>query len=363
MAELALHQFHQAQGGRFAQLNGCEVVADFGDVLAEHGALVESAGLLDLSFRGRICLTGTERVRFLHGQVTNDIKRLRAGTGCYAALTSAKGKFQSDLNIYLLEEELLLDFEPGLLAMVSERFEKYIVADDVQVVEVSSAYGLMSVQGPQAAQIVEGLGLARETPATPFHFIKIADPALGDIYVMNQPRLGSQGFDLFVPVGSLGVLAERVLAVVQAGGGRLCGWQALELARIEAGIPRFGADMDESNLPLECGIEQRAISYNKGCYIGQEVLNRIHTLGHVNKELRGLRLPGDLDLPMKGDKLFWSDKEVGYVTSAIDSPTLKAKIALAYVRREANQVGTELLLQTPNGKGKARIVGLPFRSE
>ena len=119
--------------------------------------------------------------------------------------------------------------------------------------------------------------------------------------------------------------------------------------------------MDETNLPLECGIESRAVSYNKGCYIGQEVINRIHTLGHVNKELRGFRLSDDLQtLPQRGDKLFLNGKEIGYVTSAVKSPALNANVALGYVRREANQIGTELVLRTASGESSAKIVELPF---
>jgi len=127
------------------------------------------------------------------------------------------------------------------------------------------------------------------------------------------------------------------------------------------GIPRFGVDMDETNIPLECGIEERAVSYKKGCYIGQEVINRIHSIGHVNKELRGLRLVNDLPaLPQRGDKLFYNNKEVGHVTSAVKSPALNAGVALGYVRREANQIGTELTLRTTVGESLAKIVELPF---
>jgi folate-binding protein YgfZ len=133
------------------------------------------------------------------------------------------------------------------------------------------------------------------------------------------------------------------------------------MARIEVGTPRFGADMDESNLPLECGIESRAVSYNKGCYIGQEVINRIHSIGHVNKELRGLRLADDLKtLPAKGDKLFHDGKEAGYVTGAVKSIALNANIALGYARREVNAPGTELALRSNAGETKAVVVELPF---
>ena len=317
---------------------------------------------MDLSFRSRICLTGADRVRFLHGQVTNDIKRLQVGSGCYAALVNAKGKMECDLNVYCLAEELLLDFEPGFTAPVTQRLEKYIVADDAQVVDVGSLYGLLSVQGPSAATVVNGLKMFDWLPATAFEFSKAADSALGEIYVANQPRLGASGFDLFVPAASIRNIAQRLVELAKTVGGRLCGWQALEIARVEAGIPRFAPDMDETCFPQECGIEARAISYSKGCYVGQEVLNRIHTMGHVNRELRGLRLVNGLQsLPVKGDELFHDGSKVGVVTSAVDSPVVGAKIALGFVRRSVAQVGTRLILRSTHGEVAAEIVELPFR--
>jgi folate-binding protein YgfZ len=373
MNPLPLHEFHHSLSARFSELNGAQIISSYGDVPAEHGALRESAGVLDLSFRSRICLTGADRARYLHGQVTNDVNRLRPGDGCYAAITTAKGKMESDLNIHALQDELLLDFEPGLTGNISQRLEKFIVSDDVQVVDVASLYGLLSVQGPKADAVVKALGIFPELPAKLFQSVKVSDAMLGDIYLMNLSRInwnasGAQGtertglgFDLFVPTDSLGAVADKLIAAAKSIGGRACGWEALEIARIEAGIPRFGADMDESNIPLECGIESRAVSYNKGCYIGQEVINRIHSIGHVNKELRALRLADDLKtLPVKGDKLFHGGKEAGYVTSAVKSPTMNASFALGYVRREANTVGTELALRTAEGEARALVTELPF---
>jgi folate-binding protein YgfZ len=361
MNPLTLHEFHHSLGAQFTELNGAEIVADYGDWLAEHAALHQSAGVIDLSFRSRICLTGADRVRFLHGQVTNDVKKLRIGEGCYAAVTTAKGKMESDLNIFALADELLLDFEPGLTEKISARLEKFIVADDVQIVDAAPHYGLLSVQGPKAAEVVRALNIFPEIPTQQLGSIKISDSTLGEIYLANNPRLGTSGFDLFVPNNSIGAVADKLIAAAKQIGGRACGWQAFETARIEAGIPRFGADMDETNIPLECGIESRAIVYNKGCYIGQEVINRIHSVGHVTRELRGLRLADDLKrFPQKHDKLFHAGKEVGYVTSAVKSPSLNAHIALGYVRREANQIGNELTLRTAAGESPAKIAGLPF---
>ena len=145
MNQLMLHEFHQSLGARFAELNGAQIVNDYGDWLAEHAALRETAGVIDLSFRSRICLVGADRARFLHGQVTNDVKKLRVGEGCYAAITTAKGKMESDLNIFALADELLLDFEPGLMEKISQRLEKFIVADDVQIVDAAPHLSLIHI--------------------------------------------------------------------------------------------------------------------------------------------------------------------------------------------------------------------------
>ena len=354
---LLLCELHRSLGANFCSVNEAEAVADYGDVRSEHTALLETAGVFDLSFRSRICLTGNDRVRFLHGQVTNDVKKLCVGEGCYSALTTAKGKIQSDLNIFALQDELLLDFEPGLTALVAQRLEKFIVADDVQIVDVTPHYGLFSVQGPKAEAVICSLTIFSEIPSQPLKSVKVSDATVGEIYLMNHARLGSTGFDIFVPLAAMSDIANKLIAAIKTIGGRACGWSAFEIAHIEAGIPRFGVDMDESNIASECGIEARAISYNKGCYIGQEVLNRIHSIGHVNRELRKLRLTADAKtLPERGDKLFLNEKEVGYITSAVLSPKQNCIVALGYVRREANVAGTELNLRSSSGESIAAVV-------
>lgn len=351
MTVLPLHELHHALGAAFTAVNGAEVVADYGDALAERAALRDSVGVLDLSCRSRLCLTGADRVKFLHGQVTNDVQRLRNGEGCYAALVNAKGKMHSDLNLYRLADELLLDFEPGYTAAVTERLEKYIITEDVQLLDAAPHYGLVSVQGPRAAAAIEQLALPWELPTKPLSFSAHQDPTLGQLYLM---RRASSGFDLFIPTASLGAVFDKLVAAAKFLGGRACGWHALETARIEAGIPRFGQDMDETNLPPEAGIESRAISYSKGCYIGQEVIARIRTYGQVAKTLRALRLSADLPaLPAKGDKLLASGKEVGHVTSAVPGH------ALGYVRKEHNAPGTQLTLCSATGDCQATVVELP----
>ena len=361
MSQLGLHEFHHSLGARFGDVAGQEIVLDYGDARTEHAALRNSAGILDLSFRGRLCVVGADRARFLNGQVTNNVKELKPGSGCYAAITNNKGKIQSDLNIHCLADELLLDFEPGLAAKITERLEKFVVADDAQIVEVAPHYGLLSVQGPKSAAVVMAAGLFPVLPEKPFQSVKAADVTLGEIYLVHMPRAGFAGFDLFVPVAALGAVADKLIAAAKTIGGCACGWTALEMARIEAGLPRFGADMDETNLPNEAGIEPRAVSYSKGCYIGQEVINRIRSIGQVSRALRGLRLPDALTVsPARGDKLFHGGKEVGHITSTVASPALRANIALGYVRKECNAIGTELTLRNESGEWPVKIVPVPF---
>jgi len=361
VAQLVLHDFHQNRHARFTEVNGAEVVADYGDAAAEYAALRAAAGVLDLSCRGRLCLTGADRQRFLNGQVTNNVKDLKSGEGCYAAILTPRGKMQSDLNIYCLPDELLLDLEPGYAPAVSQWLEKYIIADDVQLVDVSPHYGLLSVQGPRSADVAQTSGLNLAVPDKPMNFTSATDAVLGEFYLVNHPRVGAMGFDLFVPTTALRSAAEKLVAAANSLGGCACGWQALEIARVEDGRPRFGADMDENNLPPEAGIETQAISYTKGCYTGQEVIARIRTYGQVAKSLRGLRLADDLKaLPARGDKLFKDGKEVGHITSAVKSPLSQTNLALGYVHRTANNVGAELILRTGDGESPAKIVQLPF---
>jgi folate-binding protein YgfZ len=303
-------------------------------------------------------LLGADAQRFLNGQVTNNVKDLKAGEGCYAALVSAKGKLHSDLNIYRLANEILLDFEPGLSASVAQRLEKFVIAEDVQIIDVSPHYGLLSVQGPKAAEVVGGLSQKFVIPAKPMTVTTINDPGFGEIYLTSLASPQTLGADLFVPTAAMKEVAERLLA----HGGRLCGWQALETVRVEAGVPRFGADMDETTLAPEA-LDTRAISYSKGCYIGQEVIARVRTYGQVAKSLRQLKLGGDVkDPPAKGTKLFSGDKEVGNITSAVWSPAFQTVIALGYVRREANQAGAKLEAKTPGGSVPVEIVTPPSQT-
>jgi tRNA-modifying protein YgfZ len=315
-------------------------------VLDSYRALVERAGLVDLNGRGRLCIVGADREKFLHGQVTNDVLGLKPGTGCYAALVNAKGRMLSDLFIHKLENELLLDFEPGLSEQVKDRLQKFIIAEDVQVVDVSPIYGLVAVHGPEATAVLAKV-VFNDPPVAPLSWIKS-----GEIYLVRNDRYGLPGFDLFAPLEEL----ARLSGLLQGAGALPVGDDAVNTLRIENGIPRFGIDMTEENLAPETGIQQRAISYAKGCYIGQEVIARIRTYGQVAKALRLIKLEGGGSLPEPRVRLLKDGKEVGYITSSTCSPRFDARIALAYVRKECNAPGTSL--QTENGDNGS-VISVP----
>ena len=310
----------------------------------EFTALTETAGLLDLSSRSRLCLLGEDRIKYLHGQVTNDINGLAENSGCYAALVNAKGKMESDLFAYRLVEEILLAFEPGLTEAVQSRLEKFIITEDVEVADVAPHFGLLSVQGPKAAEVLVELNLP--VPKGIYTLAKTE----ADMYVANQPRLGSAGFDFFVPVDLLDEWKSRLIEHAP-----LCNETAFERARILATIPRFGQDFTAANLAPEGGIDARAISYSKGCYIGQEIIARIRTYGRVNRILRGLRLEG---AATKGDEVFLGEKMVGKLTSVITEPDA----ALALIQRDATELGTSLRVDTKNGSVTAEVATLPFEN-
>ena len=356
-----LKVLHEGLGAAFTTVNGVAVVANYGDSQAEYGFIRRSAAICDLSCRTRICVTGNDRTRFLHGQVTNEISRLKQGQGCYAAITNAKGKMVADANIYMLADELLLDLEPGAASTVLPRLEKYIIADDVQLVDVSAQYGMFAILGPNVDEVLAEFGIGLDCPPQELHYASTSDRPGGDIYCVRHSRGAASGMDLFVPAPELERTFSTLVALSRARGGGAAGWEPIEIVRIEAGIPRFRQDMDESNLAPETGIEPRAISYSKGCYIGQEVIARIRTYGQVAKSLRGLKLErGSAGLPAPGDKLFLADKEVGYITSAVHSPLLGCPIALGYVRREHNKSGVEVEARGASGVFTAKLVDLPF---
>ncbi len=350
MSSLLLRDQHTQNGALFGEVNGIECALSFGDTAAEFRRLRQTVALLDFSHRGRLCVIGPDRVDFLHGQVTNNVKSLGVGEGCLAALVDHKGKIQSDLSIHRLNDELLLDFEPGLIQAVVERLEKFIIAEDVELVDVAPHYGLLSLQGPQSPEAVTALFPGLEAPVKDRSWTRPPDDSFGESYLVRRARIGGEGFDLFVPNDHLPRAFESLKNICEKLDGGLCGWEALEAARIEAGFPRQGIDMDETTLVSETGIAEEAISYAKGCYIGQEVIARIRTYGRAKRKFCRLQLPDDLpELPAKGTELFSGERKAGWITSAVRCPDTGHNLALGYVATDFASPDAEFTLAGDQG--------------
>jgi folate-binding protein YgfZ len=345
MVPLPLHARHVALGATFGELKGREVV-DRTPGQDEDRALRTGAGLFDASAREVVRLTGPDRVTFLQGMVTQDVEGLPAGSVADAALLTAKGAMVADARVVKRTDDLLLLTEPGYGAVVLGTLERYLISEDAELSDASGELGQLSVVGPGAEALaarVLGLGPPAGTALRPF------DSGGATGWALPQGLL-LPGLDLLVPVGMLGPVFDRL----REGGATPVGFAALEVLRVERGTPRFGADMDEKTIPLEANL-QRAIHYQKGCYIGQEVVARATFRGHINRHLVGLRFGGGRPAPRT--ELFAGDRRVGWVTSVVESPRLGA-IGLGYAHRDVETPGTALVLA--GGGGSATIEALPF---
>src|SRR5713226_5801172 len=298
---------------------------------AAYDAARQHAALIDRSNRGRIVVSGADRAAYLQGLLTNDVVALKAGQGCYAAFLTAQGRMIADLHVYELGDVMLLtmagDVKDGVLA----KLDQFIFTEDVQRGDVTDTFAQIAVGGPQAAQAIAGVvtGLSLERLRNLAEHAKVRAPWEGGAAIVTRVTdTGEPGFDLYVERAQAGALRTALGAVdvVEADE------PAAEALRIESGVPLFRRDMGEDTIPLEAGIESRAISFTKGCYVGQEVVIRVLHRGHgrVARKLVGLLIDGE-QTPARGAIIRSGDREIGEVTSGAQSPALNRPIALGYV--------------------------------
>ncbi len=303
------------------------VVAD-----TRYRALTEACGLVDRSERGKLALSGPDAKSFLHGQVTNDIEALEPGRGCYAAFLTHKGKMLGDLRVLDLGDELLLDTERAALQELFNMIRRYKLGSDVELHKRTLELGLLSLIGPQA----ETFGLEEE-------HANRRDEIAGVPVVLVRTDVGA---DVFVP-------AESKAAVAAELGVPEVDEATAEVVRVEGGRPRYGLDLDDGVIPQEAGLNERAVSFTKGCYVGQETVARLHYRGKPNRHLRGLRLSAPAE---PGAELRLGEKVVGRLGTVVVSP-VRGPIALGLVRREAEPGDT---VAVANGAVTAEVVALPF---
>lgn len=335
-------------GAQFGAADGA-IVTDFGDPDAEAKAARESAVVVDRSGRGKLAFTGADRASFLHGMLTNTVGKLGEGEGNHTALTDAKGNTQADFRLYNWGDRLMSEFEPGVHAAVSAFLSRYIIADDVEIEDVTEAFGLVGVQGPEAARIVEAVtATAVDGLALDGH---TASDATGVARIVRRSYTGEDGFDLWVEPDAA---ADVFRGVIDAGA-TPAGETALERLRIEAGVPRYGVDVDDGVVPLEGGLAD-TVDFAKGCFIGQEVLAKMNNLGRPRRYLVGMLVEGEA-VPAPGTELFADGKTVGLVKSGTRSPAVGRTICLASVRRDSETAGT--VLADEDGR-EYEVVDLPF---
>lgn len=309
------------------------------DPAAEHRALTEGAALVDRSHVDRLEMTGEDRQRFLNGQVTCDVKDLETGSLVYGFFTDRQGKVQADVTVLALEDRFWLELPPGRGETLRSHLEKYILADRVTVAPLTSEVPL-AVVGPRAVEVLEALGVsglpAEEGRHTELDVFGVPARAV------LQPLHTLPAVTLWVPAGRVAEVADRLDKEGVERGLVPAGREALEIARVERGAPRFGADFGPDHFPQETGLEELAVSYTKGCFLGQEVVARIHYRGGVNRHLRALvfqGLPGD-EPPVRGTPLLAGGRPAGEVGSAVRSPALEAVIGLAILHKRVEPGGT-----------------------
>jgi len=316
-------------------------VAD--SLAAEHRALRDACGLVDRSDRGKLSLTGSETKTFLQGQLTNDVEGLEPGRGLYAAFLTHKGKMLGDLRVLDLGSELLLDTERVALQELFTMIHRFKLGRDVELGKRTLERGLLSLLGPDARKVAGAHGLAEEEHAC-------SRAQVAGVEVVQVAT--DVGVDLICPSERTDDLRAGLLDA----GAEPVSEDAAEALRIERGRPRYGLDMGEETIPQEAGLNERAVSFAKGCYVGQETVARLYYRGKPNRHLRGLRLSAPA---LHGDPLRLGDRQVGTIGSSALSPAL-GLIALALVRREA-QPGDTVLVGDP-AAAPAQVVELPFSS-
>jgi glycine cleavage system T protein len=357
MQRSPLSAIQQALGATCTAVAGWEVPRHFGDPQAEYHAVRHSVGLCDLSHRGLVRVTGVDRRRFLHAMVSNDTQSLQPGQGCYATFLTNKGKLIADFVVYADPDAYLLDLEPHVVRPLIEAIDRFVISEDVTFYDESTEWGLLSLQGPRAAELLT-LAFDLPVPDLPIYAHTTCALAGHQVRLIRRSHTGELGYQLLAPLVALPELWQALWQHHDTCDAQPVGWEALEVLRIEAGIPVHGRDMTDETLPVEANLVE-AISYTKGCYIGQEVIARLDSRGHVNRKLVGLLL-GTEALPEPEAKLLASDREVGWITSVAYSPARQQNVALGYVRREVWDPGTPLEVHTNGQTLRAVVAELPL---
>jgi folate-binding protein YgfZ len=319
----------------------------------QYRAVRESAGLIDRSAVGKAEVEGRDRASFLQGMLSNDVKALAPGQGCPAAFLDAHGKVMALLHVYALPDRILLELPSGLTQKTLLLLDKYLISEKASFEPMDEAWAVLSLQGPGAPALLAGLA-GEALDLAPHAHVEATLAGAGARIVQRSEFGAVPGYFVWTAPAH----AEAIRIALAGAGATALDQDVAEGLRVEAGVPAYGQDVDESVILPETGLEH-FVSYTKGCYIGQEVVARVKYRGHVNRALTGLRLQGER-VPAPGATVAAAEREIGHVTSAAWSLGLGAPIALGYVRREHREPGGAVSVKIGDDLIPARVSALPF---
>lgn len=357
MKKLGLHDDHQQAGAHFAPYGEWELPEYYGDVSQEYSAVRNGVGLADLSFQGHFLISGSDHDAFMQNLISNDMLLLSKDRGIYTTLLTAKGKVLSEFSLYPVSDGLFLEVESTNAEKTREQLLRFKLRSQVKIEALP--WGRLMVSGPRARPLLETF-FGETLPAMEERSFFERAWEGHSLLCIKRSITGEEDYHLYLAEEGLALLWEKLLSIGQDLETLPIGQAALEILRIEAGLPRYGEEIDEDILPIEAGLQEEAISYTKGCYPGQEVVARIKTYGHVTKNLYGLVLEGS-EIPEQKSQIFIGDKKVGWITSATQSPLMGKVIALCYLRRKFAVPGADLEVEVGSARTTAQAVPLPFK--
>ncbi|MCH6556988.1 MAG: aminomethyl transferase family protein [Nitrospirae bacterium] len=359
MKQSRLREQHIKLGAVLGEVAGWEMPRHYGDPPAELAAVRNAVGLGDLSPRGRVRVTGEDRIKWLQSVISNDILPLTTGNGLYSSLLTHKGKMLSYFRVYALPDSLMLEDVGEIGDTTFQALRKFLLyGTKAKLENCAETWGLLLVSGPKAADLLNAAFAADVSGLNPLTFMSQEIGGQQTMLIRTE-ETGDTDFEILIPSEGLGAAWERLWEVGSPMGLRPIGTDARETLRIEAGLPRVGVDLTEEIVPPEANLEGIAFSLTKGCYPGQEVVARMDTYGSVRRRMVGLVLQ-DPVIPPKGAKLFSGEREVGWVSSATHSPALDCSVAFGFPLRDFTTPGTTLTIDIDGQRHKAEVRALPF---
>ena len=362
MKQSKLHGRHLKLGAVMGEAAGWEMPLHYGDAASEHEAVRRGVGVADLSHRGKLRVTGEDRVKWLQSVISNDILPLKPAQGLYSSFLTHKGKMLTYFRVYALPDSLLLEDVGEIGDTTFQTLRKFLLyGTKAKMASLTDSYSHFLISGPKAVDLVKAAFGMDPSGLKALEFLSHGEAGREALMIRTE-ETGETDIEIIMPSEPAECLDETWKRIWEAGkalGALPFGTATRESLRIEAGLPKAGAELTEEIVPPEANLEGKAFSLSKGCYPGQEVVARMDTYGSVRRKLSGLTIK-DGALPARGAKIFSGDREVGWISSAVFSPTLKTAIALGFPLRDFSQPGTALTVEIEGQRHEATVQSLPF---